>query len=222
MTAESARLRLHRMGWWLAPPRCPLCGRPVLPRQLCADCAPLLKRLELGQRPSPPEGVDRLYCGWRYRDPVQAAILRMKFGHRPALGENLVLALFSRQDFYTFAAEFDIIIPIPSTAKERRGRGYDVPRLLGRGIWAACGLPLAPADTLQKIRETRRQVDLDGEQRRTNLRGAYGVQRAQLVEGKAVLLVDDVTTTGSTLAEAARALRQAGARYVGAVTLATA
>ena len=58
MTAESARLRLHRMGWWLAPPRCPLCGRPVLPRQLCADCAPLLKRLELGQRPSPPEGVD--------------------------------------------------------------------------------------------------------------------------------------------------------------------
>ena len=71
-------------------------------------------------------------------------------------------------------------------------------------------------------RSVRPAGNLDGEQRRTNLRGAYGVQRAQLVEGKAVLLVDDVTTTGSTLAEAARALRQAGARYVGAVTLATA
>lgn len=221
MTAEQARLRLHRMGWWLAPPRCPVCGRPVLPAQLCPDCAVLLGPLELGERASPPWGVDRLWCGWRYRDPVQAAILQMKFGHRPALAENLVLAMFSRRDFYTFAAEFDIIIPVPSTAKERRGRGYDVPRLLGQGIWAAAGLPLAPAQTLQKIRQTRRQVELDGEQRRKNLHGAFAAEPSRLVEGRAVLLVDDVTTTGSTLAEAARALRQAGAQRVGAVTLAT-
>ena len=112
----------------------------------------------------------------------------------------------------------DLVIPVPLHRSKEWTRGYNQSRLVAREVAAGLGLELA--DSLVRTRQTRSQVDLDADQRRENVRGAF-VARRQLV-GLSVLLIDDVITTGSTLVECAAACRQAGASSVFAATVATA
>lgn len=202
----------------LAPPRCPVCDEVLLPGTQCAACAPALDRLAYAdcRPPCTVPGLSGLRSGWRYDGGIQEGILRMKFASRPDQAENFILLLLSRPGMCTFVREFDIIIPVPSTKSERRARGYDLPQLLGRALSRRTGVPAA--SHLQKVRDTRRQVELGGAERRRNLNGAFAA--AGPVRGCRVLLVDDVTTTGSTLRECAAALRRAGAADVWGITIA--
>lgn len=205
----------------LSPPRCPVCGRVLQKRTPCPDCAGRLRRLELANCPQ-TAGVDATVCGWRYDKEVKRGIRRMKFAHRPADAENWALQLLCNEKAYTFAKEFDIIVPVPSAKGEKQSRGYDVPRLLACAVGECAGAAVAAPGVLVKRRETRRQVELNGEERRKNLVGAFCVQKPEEIEGRRVLLVDDVTTTGATLLECARALREAKPKKLGALTLAAA
>ena len=103
----------------------------------------------------------------------------------------------------------DVLVPVPSGRGERRSRGYDVPLMLARALGRELGLPVMQA--LGKIRETPRQMALSGGERRKNLQNAFSARPDAPLEGKRILLVDDVLTTGSTLNECAKALRAAGA-----------
>ena len=105
--------------------------------------------------------------------------------------------------------DVDALVPVPSGRGERRSRGYDVPLMLARALGRELGLPVMQA--LCKIRETPRQMALSGGERRKNLKNAFSARPDALLEGKRILLVDDVLTTGSTLNECAKALRAAGA-----------
>jgi len=202
----------------LAPPRCPVCDEVLLPGTQCTACAQALDRLAYAdcRPPCAVPGLSGLRSGWKYDGGIQEGILRMKFGSRPDQAENFILLLLSRPGMCTFVREFDIIVPVPSTGRERRARGYDLPRLMGRVLSRRTGVP--SASRLQKVRDTRRQVELGGAERRQNLRGAFAA--AGPVRGCRVLLVDDVTTTGSTLRECAAALRSAGAADVWGITIA--
>lgn len=108
----------------------------------------------------------------------------------------------------------DAIVPVPLAVGRARQRGYDQAELLARAAERVCGAPRRRL--LRRVRDTRSQVGLGRAERAANVRGAFAAQRA----GGSVVLVDDVATTGSTLAECARALRAAGARDVRAVVVA--
>ena len=138
----------------------------------------------------------------------------MKFGHRP--GAARMLGTFMADAVRKEGSHWDMIVPIPMTKRKVRRRGYNQSELLGRTAAKILDVPLETA--LHKIRETRAQHTLNESERAKNLLGAYQADTA-LVQGKRILLCDDVLTTGATLREGAKALLQAGAAEVGAVVL---
>jgi ComF family protein len=112
---------------------------------------------------------------------------------------------------------FDIVLPIPLHPQRERSRGYNQSELLVRELqkglgWTSC------ASALKRKRQTRPQLGLTASERRANVRDAFGAD-SDRVSGKRILLVDDVCTTGSTLASAAEALLDAGAVSISAYCL---
>jgi ComF family protein len=116
-----------------------------------------------------------------------------------------------------------LVIPVPLYKTKRRERGFNQAELVARAalkvVPAHGRLQFAP-ELLQRTRDTQSQIGLTSNQRRENLRGAFAVTRAPEVTGRAVILVDDVYTTGTTATECSRVLRRAGARQVWVATVA--
>ena len=217
------------------PRRCPFCDRVLGWLPDCPDCAAELAKLRRAVPRLPAtEHILRDVTGaaavWRYDGCVRQAILRFKNGGRACYGESLgaemARAVFGcnydlHHGIITFngalpLARFDLVVPVPSSA---RGRGYEPPELLARPIARGLGVPLG-ARVLCKTRATHTQKGLSAAQRLQNLRGAFRVESAAKVEGRRVLLVDDVITTGATVSSCAEALMKAGALEVFAVAAA--
>ncbi len=211
-----------QIGWWFAPPRCPICQNLVRPFHICCECAERERSLRLAKNTASTQvrGMTSVFSRWKYQDEIRNAILEMKFSNMPYQAENFVLLLLSDRDAYTFIRQFNIIIWVPATRSKRMERGYLVPYLLAKSIARLTGVALASENVLQKIKETPNQVELSGKQRRENLKGAFAVMSAQEIEGKRVLIIDDVLTTGTTLHRIAELLTQAGAKEVAGLVLA--
>lgn len=194
----------------LFPPKCPFCRRVLDAPGMCPDCEKALPWTDedSGLRELP----GGLLCAaplW-YEGPVREAVLRFKFrgGVSAAgpLGELIAQAAAER-----FSGEFDTVTWVPVSAKRLRRRGYDQSRLLAE---RACGLwGVEPEALLRKVRDNPAQSSLESaEDRWKNTRDVYEAQGDPA--GKRVLLLDDICTTGATLASAAGTLLSAGAAGV--------
>lgn len=199
-----------------APWTCAGCGRPD--NRWCGQCA---RTLDLAPRvhvPSPrPAGLPALYVSARYEGPLRAAMVAWKDRGRRDMTAPLAAALsrllasLDQPDRPPYA-----VIPIPSTPAAVRRRGEDVLARVVRAAVAVDGV-WAVVPALRHRRIPRDQSELDAQERRRNLAGALTCARPM---GGPVVLVDDIVTTGATLAEGARALRDAGAQVVAAVAIA--
>ena len=204
----------------LYPPRCPFCAR-VLERgedRMCAPCARELPRTDGPDRE--PEGCDSCLSPLYYRDGVRRAVRRYKFRGGAELaglfGELMAQCLSGGRD-----GEADLVTWVPLHPKRRKRRGYDQAELLARRAAELWGIPAAAA--LEKVRRTGMQSQQRTEaDRRANVEGAYRALPGLDLTGRRVVLVDDVVTTGSTLAQCAACLRGAGAAEVVALTFARA
>jgi ComF family protein len=116
---------------------------------------------------------------------------------------------------------FDLIIPLPLNPVKARDRGFSQTLLLARSLSKATGVPWTDR-ALKRIRNTRSQTGLSGDERRGNVRGAFRAGASDLIEERTILLVDDVMTTGATMNEASRALLRAGCSRVYGIAAATA
>jgi ComF family protein len=114
-----------------------------------------------------------------------------------------------------------IVVPVPLHPRKLRQRGFNQSQVIARAALARIGpqMSLNPK-VLKRLRETRSQTGLTRHQRRENIRGAFGVFQPQSIEGREILLVDDVFTTGTTVSECARVLRRAGASKIWVATVA--
>jgi competence protein ComFC len=112
----------------------------------------------------------------------------------------------------------DLIIPVPLHPSRERERGYNQSKLLAERTGKLTGLSVA--QSLDRSRRTAQQVGLDARSRRENVRGAFAIRPGVDVKDLRCVLVDDVSTTGSTLGNCAQTLKLAGAAWIGAVTLA--
>ena len=114
---------------------------------------------------------------------------------------------------------FDVLIPVPLHKERLRERGFNQALLLVRELSRRTGIPYRKR-VLQKKRPTVPQVKLSGVEREKGVRGAFHLLEKEEVEGKSILLVDDVYTTGATVNECARVLLAGGAKRVDVLTLA--
>jgi len=149
------------------------------------------------------------------RDLIHALKYQRIYGLARPLGELLC------QHFSLYWSESppEALVPVPLHRSKLRVREFDQALALARHVSQGVGIPLW-ADVLIRHRPTLSQVGLSAAERQRNIRGAFTVQKPQYCTGKALLLIDDVYTTGSTVQECARLLRQAGAARVDVYTLA--
>lgn len=201
----------------LFPRKCPFCNRHIGGRDLiCGDCEKTLPYT--GDRARRQVSGLRVAAPLYYEDAVRRALLDFKFkgrmGGLPCFG-----SLMARCAAEEFGGEFDAITWVPVSRKRLRRRGFDQARYLAGSLcveWHA-----EPQETLRKTTDNPAQSGLDdADARRANVLGVYEAVRPENIAGKRFLLIDDICTTGATLSEAARVLRQAGAADVVGLTLA--
>lgn len=203
----------------LYPPRCPFCHR-LLRKQgetVCADClAHLPYTGDLSEHPG-LKHIESCVSPLFYENLVRDSLHRYKFGQRT--GYAGIYAGFMVKCIDEKQISCDIIGWAPVSGKRLRRRGYDQSELLAREISLHLGIPVQRL--LIKQRHTPPQSRIKNAARRQeNVKGAYRCCDPELVRGKRILLVDDIVTTGATLSECARILKEAGAAAVYAVTVA--
>ena len=216
------------------PPKCLVC-QTFNPHYICDTCISQIGRVELPYCPRCGQPMIRKQCRncWgrvrsftaaravgHYGGVLREAIHEFKYGGRRMLADLLAEMLHRyltvRSDFPWRRA--DCIIPMPIHHARERIRGYNQSELICRKLTELTGLPTL-ADAVHR-HHTRPQVELSGDERRKNVHGAFYVPDRSAVNGKVVLLVDDVATTCSTIHECSLALIDAGARRVYVVCLA--
>ncbi len=196
---------------WLTGPVCPRCGFPFAspealthsPGHLCGHC----------REKEPPFALAR--AAGAHEGALREAIHLLKYGRQHSLGKRLGCFLLPP------AAALpppEVVIPVPLHPSRLRNRGFNQSLLLADPVSRGLDAPL-DYSSLDRVRPTRPQVELTPEERRANIRGAFAVRRPERIEGRRVLLVDDVFTTGATVSECARVLRKAGAQEVVVATL---
>ena len=194
------------------PPFCQRCGKPVPgidsgTTNLCGTCL----------QDTPP--FDRARFSVYYSSVVRRGILQFKFQSSLYLGEALLGLLSKTFNNHFLEQNLDAILPVPVHKKRLISRGYNQCAILARKLGARFNVPV-PTDVLIKTRNTVPQTRLSRKQRIDNIKGSFAVRKPGQVDGKSLLLVDDVFTTGSTLSEAARTLKRDGASVVQALVLA--
>lgn len=202
--AESA----NQLAWLMFPTDCAGCGAADVP--LCERCRQAVRPLV---RSRVTHGLVA-HSGLGYTGAPARVIRVFKEHRRTGLARTLAPALAAAVNAHAETAAVDsrvIAVPIPSTRASFRRRGYRPVELLA----ARAGVRLCRA-----LRYSRQPLDQRELGRSDRVENMAGVFRARSVAGSRVLLIDDVVTTGATLADAARALNEAGATVIGAATVA--
>jgi competence protein ComFC len=233
------RLILHGLSDLFFPPACVLCDAPEVKtdERLCFKCAETIKLIpdivcpKCGLPISQPDSAafhpckrerpayGRARYGYFHEGAVRECVVGLKYNGSLKMGEavsDLLIKAFNR---YFRPHEFDLIIPVPVHRKRLSKRGFNQTVVVSQDLSDFTGIPLQRR-ALKKTRDTPPQVGLSRSQRMSNLAGSFGVKRPSLISRARILLIDDVSTTGSTIREASRALMDSGARSVDVLVLA--
>jgi ComF family protein len=225
------------------PPVCPICQKSLVDTgedlTICSSCRMTMRPLRppyclrCGFPLPSGDDTDHL-CGrclkerWyfevhrasgRYDGALKEAIHRFKYGRAFTLvrvfGDLLQPVLHRLSQDYPV----DMMVPVPLHIRRLRERGFNQALLLVRELYKRTGIPYKER-VLKKIKDTPVQIALKKQERSRNLKGVFQVEDQEAIQGKAVLLVDDVYTTGATVNECSRALLKAGASRVAVLTVA--
>ncbi|MBQ8433970.1 MAG: ComF family protein [Clostridia bacterium] len=214
--------------------KCLNCGRDVFDDTgFCPECAKLLPHNNGKTCPRCGVGIDgeetfcghcafdkvyfdKAYSAFSYEGIIKKAIVKMKFHNLATFATPLAYHLVELSNKHNL--HFDVVTFAPMSKKSKRTRRYNQAQLLANAFCDRLGIS-QPMDALVKVKETSPQEKLNKQERKQNLVGAYKINAD--VKGKVVLVIDDVKTTGSTLNECAKVLKNAGATTVLCLTVAS-
>ena len=204
----------------LYPPKCIFCGKILDDKDngVCPSCRDGISLAEGKEARSEGNYFQLCVSPFYYEGAVRESILRFKFGGMSGYA-GAYAGYIAECIKENIKDEIDVITWVPISRKRLRQRGYDQARLLCESVSPLLGM--TAIETVVKVRDNEPQSGIDGaEKRRANVIGVYEVPDKSAVEGKTVLIIDDIHTTGSTLSECARTLLLAGAESVFCGTIA--
>lgn len=183
-------------------PSCRTCGLPTVSEHtgLCQNCI------------ADPPAFSRAISYGIYEGVLKEAIHLLKFNKHRRLAKPLARLLADLD-----LPEANVIVPVPMHIRQLRQREFNQTALIAKHLSSITGIPLE-IDALRKTKETSAQIDVDRKERLRNLRKAFAA--GESVQGKRLLLVDDVITTGATMQECAQTLKKAGAIEITVIALA--
>lgn len=188
---------------------CRKCGKSLqIATNFCVDC----------------QDNDSLYyesikAAGVYHGALRETIHAFKYECRSCLGADLGDFMLSSFQQHFSLNSLDKLVPVPLHKKQYRQRQYNQSEVLAKNLSRSTGIPVA-TDTLVRIRETRPQFTLNKQERASNIRNSFQVKDKVWLPGARVLVIDDICTTGSTINECARVLKQSGAGEVHGLVLA--
>ncbi len=207
---------LRRAASVIAPNFCPFCGRVIAPEEYyCEECFKLLPKIR--EQPFPPENLRRLYAYCWYTGIARDAVHMLKFGKcyiYPADAFGLLMSEMLTAE----NACADALVPVPSSVKSIDIRGFAPAAVIAERISIRMNIPVENA--IDADFDKIEQKTLTRKSRAINARRCFHISKYADVAGKKLILIDDVTTTGSTLSALAEMLLNAGASEVSAAVFA--
>ena len=125
-------------------------------------------------------------------------VYQLKYGQRPDIGEDMGRLMAREMSLGDFFNGIDALVPVPLTRKRHRQRGYNQSEMLARGISDVTGIPVITEAVSRELFQ-QSQTSLSRRERQENVEGVFVLRHPQLLEGKHILLIDDICTTGATL-----------------------
>ena len=153
-----------------------------------------------------------LYC-FKYKGIIRKYILKYKFGSKPYLSNFFANQILNNKKLYEILKLYDIIIPVPMEKYKKQKRGYNQTELIAKLI-AENQEILYEENLLKKIKDTKTQSTLKKKERKNNIKNAYIIDEKRKAFGKKIILFDDIYTTGATVNEISKKLKEAGAKEI--------
>ena len=205
------------------PPKCIFCNNILELNSdiyICKECfknIPFIDSIQILRGTS--DYYDDIVCICEYSGIIRDALVKFKFFNKPSYYKTFakMLAIKIKE---TNWQEIDIIVGIPLYFEKEQKRGYNQSYLISKALSKELGVAEGTS-FVTRVRDTGSQSLLAKNQRISNIKDAFKVNVINGVNGKTILLIDDILTTGSTINECSKALKQAGARKVIAAVVAT-
>jgi len=196
------------------PKTCEKCGK--VGNYICDNCYKNLEKHELNKWVKP----GFIFSAYKYEGEIRELILQYKFNDKSYLHKLFAEILLKNKNVCKILRSYDIIIPVPLHRKRKLSRGYNQCELILSEIANKIDTSKIEIDVLKKNKNIKPQSTKGYKERIENTKGVYNVENSWKIKNKSVLIFDDVYTTGSTVNECKRVLKNAGAKRIGVLTLA--
>lgn len=201
------------------PDVCAFCNK-IQKESLCKKCEEKIKKYkkDIVIR-SKNNYFEELISIFKYEGVIREKIIQYKFQDKSYIYNTFAKIILKNEKVCGLLKKYDIIIPVPIHRKRKLQRGYNQTQLIAKEIAKNIDIKLCD-DVLVKSKNTIAQSKLNKNKRKQNIKGAFKVLDLERIQGKNILLFDDIFTTGSTVNECSKILKKAGAKTVGVLTIA--
>lgn len=205
------------------PQTCGMCGK-VNPKSLCNKCKIELAKHTEAEMLNNKEEVEGKYFNeliyaFKYDGIIRKLIIDYKFNDKSYLYKTLSTFLLNNEKTFEKIQKYDTIIPVPISKKRKKDRGYNQSLLIAKEIAVKTEKNILN-NCLIKTKNIIEQSKLNKEERLKNIQGVYELKNSKMIENRKILLIDDIYTTGSTVNECSKILRQGKPNMIGVLVLA--
>ena len=204
------------------PPCCLICGK-LLSEICCKDCKKRIYdklNLKIESKNKKDYYFEKHIYLFTYKDEIRNLILDYKFNDKSYLYELFSKIITKNEKICGILKKYDIIIPVPIHKKRKQKRGYNQSELITRQISKKIPSLAHESTAIQKTKHNIEQSSLSKEQRKQNVKDVYKIINKEKIENKNIVLFDDIYTTGNTVNEISKILKQNGANKILVLTIA--
>ena len=201
------------------PPVCGICNK-INKKHLCKKCEIQIRKYEIYKISKEKQKYfDYQIKILRYENIIREKIIDYKFNEKSYMYKTFAKIVLNNEKIYRFLKKYDIMLCVPMHRKKKRQRGYNQAELIAKEIAKKLDIKMQYGNLI-KIKDTKKQSSLNKSERKENIKGAFEIKNAELVNNKKIILFDDIYTTGNTVNECSKILKKAGAKEIVILTLA--